>query len=72
MGKRPVIAMNAAFKRITPGALSRQVLALTGELEALALAKKTGPVRPVNSAWNDRIPPYRHRRNDPIYPEVFK
>ena len=41
--KRPVIRMNAAFKRIKPGALSRQILALTGELETLALAKKTAP-----------------------------
>jgi hypothetical protein len=52
MRKRPVIAMNAAFKRIKPGALSRQILALTGELETLALAKKTAPPKPVNRAWN--------------------
>lgn len=50
--KRPVIAMNAAFKRIKPGALSRQILALTRELETLALAKKTAPPKPVNRAWN--------------------
>lgn len=48
----PVIAMNAAFRRIKPGALSRQILALTGELETLALAKKTAPAKPVNRAWN--------------------
>ncbi|SDP85121.1 hypothetical protein SAMN04487914_16310 [Arthrobacter sp. ok909] len=52
MRKRPVIAMNAAFKRIKPGALSRQILALTGELETLALAKKTAPAKPVNRTWN--------------------
>ncbi|WP_364748783.1 hypothetical protein [Arthrobacter sp. LAR12-1-1.1] len=52
MPKRPVITMNAAFKRIKPGALSRQILALTGELETLALAKKTAPPKPVNRAWN--------------------
>lgn len=38
--KRPIIAMNAAFKRIKPMTLSRQVNALTGQLETLALAKK--------------------------------
>lgn len=53
--KRPVIGMNAQFKKIKPAALSRQILALTGELEALTLAKapaKTKP--PVNHAWNDQ------------------
>jgi hypothetical protein len=50
MHKRPVIQMNAAFKRIKPGALSRQVLALTAELETLALAKKPAPIKPVNRA----------------------
>ena len=39
------------FKRIKPAALSRQILALTGQLEILALAKKPAPVKPaVNSA----------------------
>jgi len=51
--KRPVIAMNAAFKRIRPAALSRRILALTGELEALSLAKKPAAAKPaVNRAWN--------------------
>jgi hypothetical protein len=50
--KRPVIQMKAAFKRIKPGALSRQILARTAELEALALAKKPAPLKPVNRAWN--------------------
>jgi hypothetical protein len=31
--KRPKITMNARFKRLKPGALSRQILAKTGELE---------------------------------------
>jgi hypothetical protein len=53
MRKRPLITMNAAFKRIRPAALSRQILALTGELETLALAKKPAAVRPVNRAWNN-------------------
>jgi transposase InsO family protein len=35
--KRPIITMNAVFKRLKPAALSRQILALTGQLEALAL-----------------------------------
>jgi hypothetical protein len=72
MRKRPVIAMNATFKRIRPAALSRHILALTSELEVLALAKKTGPSRPVNSAWNGSIAPYRHRNSDTTDPEVFK
>ncbi len=37
---RQIVAMNAAFKHIKPVALSRQILALTGELETLAQAKK--------------------------------
>jgi len=37
--KRPIITMNAVFKRLKPAALSRQILALTGQLEALAQAK---------------------------------
>jgi hypothetical protein len=50
--KRPAIQMNAVFKKIKPGALSRHILALTGELETLALAKKTAPAKPINRAWN--------------------
>jgi len=37
--KRPVITMNARFKRLRLGALQRQTLELTGRLEALAQAK---------------------------------
>ena len=53
MAKRPIIQMNAEFTRIKPAALSRNILALTGELETLALAKKPATVRPaINRAWN--------------------
>lgn len=37
--KRPVITMNARFKRLRLGALQRQILDLTGQLETLAQAK---------------------------------
>jgi len=51
--KRPVIQMNAQFTRIKPAMLSRQILALTGQLETLSLAKKPAEVKPaVNRAWN--------------------
>jgi transposase InsO family protein len=54
MRKRPVITMNATFKRLKPAALSRQVLALTGQLEVLAQAKKAPRSKPpVNTAWNN-------------------
>jgi hypothetical protein len=59
VGKRPFIAMNAAFKLIRPAALARQILALTGQLEVLAQAKKAPRSKPpVNAAWNARD----HRR----------
>jgi hypothetical protein len=46
--------MNAAFKRIKPAALSRQILALTGQLEILPQAEQAaGPKPLVNRAWND-------------------
>lgn len=49
----PIIRMNAEFKKVKPATLSRQILALTGQLETLAVAKKTAPVKPVvNTAWN--------------------
>lgn len=52
--KRPKITMNAAFKQIKPAALSRQILAMTGQLEVLAQAKKAARSKPpVNSTWND-------------------
>jgi len=46
MRKRPIITMNAAIKRIKPGALQRQILALTGRLEELSLAKKLRRSKP--------------------------
>lgn len=53
MRKRPIITMNAAFTTIKPGALSRQILALTGQLETLAQAKRPAPVKPpVSTTWN--------------------
>jgi len=53
MHKRPTIAMNAQFKRIKPAALSRNIFALTGQLETLALAKRPATIKPpVNRAWN--------------------
>jgi hypothetical protein len=53
--KLPIIRMNAQFKQIHPTALSRQILALTGRLETIALAKKPAPVKPsVNISWNAR------------------
>lgn len=50
---RPKITMNATFKRLKPAALSRQILALTGQLETLTQAKKATRTQPrVNHAWN--------------------
>ena len=50
---RPKITMNAEFKRIKPAALSRQILALTGQLETLAQAKKAPRSRPpINHGFN--------------------
>jgi hypothetical protein len=59
VGKAPVSAMNAAFRAIKPATLSRQILALTGQLEVLAQAKKAPRSKPpVNAVWNARD----HRR----------
>jgi len=53
MHKRPIIQMNAEFTRLKPAALSRNILALTGELESLAPAKKPAKVKPaINRAFN--------------------
>lgn len=53
--KMPIIRMNAEFNKIHPAALSRQVLDLTGQLEAIAVAKKPATVKPaVSSTWNAR------------------
>ncbi|MBX3078180.1 MAG: transposase family protein [Cryobacterium sp.] len=44
--KMPLIRMNAEFKHVHPAAQSRQILALTGRLEALTLAKKPTAAKP--------------------------
>ncbi len=38
--------MHAEFKRLKPAALFRQILALTGQLETLAQAKKAPRTKP--------------------------
>lgn len=53
--KRPVIAMNAQFKRLKPAALSRQILALTGQLETLAQAKAAPRDYKVNTWFNPSL-----------------
>jgi len=61
--KRPIITMNATFKRLKPAALSRQILALTGDLEVLAQVKKAPRSKPpVNHVWNDRD--WRRKSNE--------
>ena len=53
MRKRPIIRLNAESKRVHPAAQSRQILALTGRIETLSLAKKPAVVKPVvNHAFN--------------------
>ncbi|WP_161886003.1 integrase catalytic domain-containing protein [Marisediminicola antarctica] len=53
MRKMPIIKMNAEFKRVHPAAQSRKILALTGQLETLALAKKPAAVKPpVNQTFS--------------------
>ena len=47
MRKMPIIRMNAEFKRVHPAAQSRKILALTAQLETLALAKKPATVKPL-------------------------
>jgi hypothetical protein len=44
--------MDAQFKRLKPAALSRQILALTGQLEALAQAKATPRDYKINTWFN--------------------
>jgi hypothetical protein len=50
--KRPLISMDAQFKRLKPAALSRQILALTGQLGALAQAKAAPRDYKVNTWFN--------------------
>lgn len=55
MRKRPTITMNAAFKRIKPATLERQVLDLTGRLEALSVAKNPTRAKPApHRFWEHR------------------
>lgn len=46
MRKRPIVTMNAAIKRIKPSTLQRDIMAMTGKLETMSLAKKTGHSKP--------------------------
>lgn len=52
--RQSIITMNAAFKRLKPAALSRQILALTGELETLAQAKKAPRSKPPGTGSESR------------------
>ncbi len=49
--------MNAQFNRLKPAALSRQILALTGELDNLAQAKAAPRDHKINTWFNK--PPNR-------------
>lgn len=61
--KRPLITMNATFKRLKPAALARQILALTSELEVLAQAKKAPRSKPpLNDSCNDHD--WRRKSNE--------
>lgn len=54
--KRPKIDMNAQLKRVKPAALSRQILALTSQLETLAQAKKAPRTQPpINHTFNPTL-----------------
>ncbi|HEY3575271.1 MAG TPA: integrase [Arthrobacter sp.] len=65
--RKAVTRMNAEYRKVRPAALSRQILALTGQLETLATAKQPAPVRPpVDEDWNRR--PNRRFSNDATYP----
>jgi hypothetical protein len=65
--KRPVISMNAQFKRLKPAALSRQILALTGQLEALAQAKAAPRDYKVNTcSTRTRNGPFQMRQRSSL------
>lgn len=54
VGEGSIISMNAVFEKIKPAVLSRQILALTGELKILAQAKEAPRAKPrVNTSWNN-------------------
>lgn len=50
--KRPIITMDAQFRHLKPAAMSRQILALTGQLEALAQAKAVPRDYKINTWFN--------------------
>jgi hypothetical protein len=53
MQKWAILGMNAEFKGIKPATLSRPILALTGQLETLALVSIPAAIKPsINRAWN--------------------
>jgi hypothetical protein len=53
MQKWAILGMNAEFKGIKPATLSRHILALTGQLETLALVSIPAAIKPsINRAWN--------------------
>jgi hypothetical protein len=53
MQKWAILGMNAEFKGIKPATLSRHILALTGQLETLALASIPAAIKPsINRARN--------------------
>ena len=61
VARMPVLRMNAEYKKIRPAALSRQILALTGRLEAIATAKQPAPIKPaVNERWNHTSRRFSH------------
>jgi hypothetical protein len=56
VSKRSVIGMNAQFRKIKPLALSRQIGALTGQLETVSLTKTPAPIKPaVSPNFNTRV-----------------
>jgi hypothetical protein len=60
MRQRPIIAMNAQFKKIHVMALSRQIYALTAELETIS-RHKAGTATTTDQA-----------HQVPAFPEVFQ
>ena len=64
--RKVTIRMNVQHRKISPAALSRQILSLTGRLETLATAKQPAPLKPpVNTDWNRRT--NRRFSNDATY-----
>jgi hypothetical protein len=58
--KMPSIRMNSQSKKIHPASLQRQIMHLTGLLQAAATAKKPAPTKPpTNRASNQHPTPAR-------------